>query len=190
VARRIAGTGSLGLERYVILVNGKGSPDNNYLLDMKAAVPSSLAICLPIDLKEKQPLWKSQAQRVVTLQQRIQAVPMNLLRAADTGGADFVVRGLQPSEDRVAISDGQLTLPSLRDLVVTMGRIVAWSHLRSGGLQGAAIADSLIAYGQQSNWQERIVKNAYASAKLARVDWDSYCKAYSAGAFNVHSDIR
>ena len=29
VARRIAGTGSLGVERYAILVEGKGSPDIN-----------------------------------------------------------------------------------------------------------------------------------------------------------------
>ena len=43
VARRIAGTGSLGLERYVILVHGKGSPDGNYLLDLKNAAPSELA---------------------------------------------------------------------------------------------------------------------------------------------------
>lgn len=35
IARRIAGTGSLGLERYIILVEGKGSPDANYLLDLK-----------------------------------------------------------------------------------------------------------------------------------------------------------
>ncbi len=38
VARRIAGTGSLGVDRYVILVEGKGSPDGNYLLDLKEAL--------------------------------------------------------------------------------------------------------------------------------------------------------
>ena len=35
VARRIAGTGSLGLERYIVLIEGKGSPDANFLLDLK-----------------------------------------------------------------------------------------------------------------------------------------------------------
>ena len=43
VARRIAGTGSLGVDRYVMLVEGKGSPDTNYLLDLKQALPCSLA---------------------------------------------------------------------------------------------------------------------------------------------------
>ena len=42
VARRVAGTGSLGVDRYAILVKGKGSPDGNHLLDLKQALPSSL----------------------------------------------------------------------------------------------------------------------------------------------------
>lgn len=42
VARRIAGTGSLGVDRYAILVEGKGSPDGNYVLDLKQALASSL----------------------------------------------------------------------------------------------------------------------------------------------------
>ena len=53
-ARRIAGTGSLGIARYVILVEGHGSPNLNYLLDLKAAIPSSLQPYL----KHKQPsIW-------------------------------------------------------------------------------------------------------------------------------------
>jgi uncharacterized protein (DUF2252 family) len=43
VAHRIAGTGSLGLERYVVLIEGKGSPNGNYLLDLKQSLASSLA---------------------------------------------------------------------------------------------------------------------------------------------------
>lgn len=42
VARRITGTGSLGVERYLILVRGRGSPDRNFLLDLKQALPSCL----------------------------------------------------------------------------------------------------------------------------------------------------
>lgn len=47
VARRIAGTGSLGVERYIAPVEGKGSADGNYLLDLKEALPSSLAPGVP-----------------------------------------------------------------------------------------------------------------------------------------------
>jgi uncharacterized protein (DUF2252 family) len=43
VARRVAGTGSLGLERYIVLVEGKASPNGNQLLDLKATPPSALS---------------------------------------------------------------------------------------------------------------------------------------------------
>ena len=39
---RIAGTGSLSLKRYLVLVEGKGSPNDNYLLDLKQSSPPSL----------------------------------------------------------------------------------------------------------------------------------------------------
>jgi uncharacterized protein (DUF2252 family) len=55
IARRIAGTGSLGVARFVILVQGKGSPEGNYLLDLKYASPS----CLAVHLEPKQPHWPS-----------------------------------------------------------------------------------------------------------------------------------
>ena len=79
VARRIAGTGSLGVDRYILLVTGKGSPEGNYLLDLKAAQSSSLTP----HLKVKQPRWPSEAHRVVAIQQRFQAVSMAFLKAMD-----------------------------------------------------------------------------------------------------------
>ncbi|HEV2212792.1 MAG TPA: DUF2252 family protein, partial [Gammaproteobacteria bacterium] len=70
VADRIAGTGSLGVHRYAVLVEGRGSPDENFLLDIKEALPS--APCL--HLKVPQPKWDSEAARVVTLQRNIEAI--------------------------------------------------------------------------------------------------------------------
>jgi uncharacterized protein (DUF2252 family) len=52
------------VERYAVLVAGKGKPDSNYLLDMKAAQASSLTA----HLKVKQPKWLSHAHRIVSLQ--------------------------------------------------------------------------------------------------------------------------
>lgn len=69
IARRIAGNGSLGVDRHMIVVEGKGSPDGNYLLDLKESRPSALTP----HLKAKQPRWKSEAQRIVAIQRRVQA---------------------------------------------------------------------------------------------------------------------
>jgi len=82
VARRIAGTGSLGVERYVVLVEGKGSPRQNYLLDLKAARPSATSV----SLKAPQPEWPSEAERVVWVQSHMQAASPALLRAVNVEG--------------------------------------------------------------------------------------------------------
>jgi uncharacterized protein (DUF2252 family) len=42
-ARRVAGNGSLGLERYILLAHGPASPDENFVLDLKFAAPSAVA---------------------------------------------------------------------------------------------------------------------------------------------------
>jgi len=76
-AHRIAGIGSLGVERYVLLVEGKGSPDGNYLLDLKAESPSSLQPYLQVH----QPDWHSQAERCVDSQQLVQGIHPALLSA-------------------------------------------------------------------------------------------------------------
>ncbi|MCX7135265.1 MAG: DUF2252 family protein, partial [Proteobacteria bacterium] len=96
-ARRIAGNGSLGVERYMVLVEGKGSPDNNYLLDLKLAVPSALTQ----SLKLRQPKWASEAQRVVGCQRIVQAISPALLHAVDGGRKSYVLKELQPTADRL-----------------------------------------------------------------------------------------
>ena len=57
VARRIAGTGSLGLPRYTVLIDGRGAPAEHFLLDLKFAPPSALARYV----KTKQPRWDNEA---------------------------------------------------------------------------------------------------------------------------------
>ena len=177
VARRVAGTGSLGLDRFVILVKGKGSPDSNYLLDLKLATPSSLFPYLRI----KQPKWPSQAHRAVAVQQRCQAVPMGFSQAVTMGGKPYVLRGLQPSEDRVSILPDTRCMAELEQLLASMGQIVAWTQLRSSGRQGSAVADDLIGWGQKTKWQQKMTKAALACAKQVRADAHTFNTAYDEG---------
>ena len=176
VARRIAGTGSLGVERYVLLVQGKGSPDGNYLLDLKQVLPTSLRT----RVKRKQPHWESDAHRVVALQRRIQAVSMAFLTPVKLDGRPFVLRGLQPGEDRVALTGG-IEARELEELLAEMGRLVAWGQLRSSGRQGSASADALIAYWAKRGRVPSMLALARACAKRVQNDWRAYCAAYDAG---------
>lgn len=173
VARRIAGTGSLGVERYILLVEGKGSPDGNYLLDLKQAMPSALVPHLHIP----QPHWPSQAARIVAVQRRMQAISMAFLQPVTLDGASYVLRALQPSEDRVVLAGWHGKLHRLEEVVATMGQIVAWDQLRSSGRDGAAGADELIDFGCQERWQAPLLELAAQCAEAVTQDWKQYVAA-------------
>lgn len=181
VARRVAGTGSLGVDRFAILVEGKGSPDANYLLDLKAALPSVAAMRWPT----LQPAWLSQAQRICSIQYRMQAIPMAFLHALPWKGASYVLRALQPSEDRILLPTTGGSVDQLLSAVGTMGQCVASAQLRSGGRQGSAIADVLIAFAAKKKWPVRVTELAHEMGRVTLADWQTYCAAYDSGRFDV-----
>jgi len=180
VARRIAGTGSLGVERYVVLV--RGGPDGLHLLDLKHALPSSLSPRLGA-----QPRWPDEAQRIVALQQRLQAVSMARLHALKVAGRPFVLRELQPSEDRVALDGLGRGGKDMTQFAATLGRLLAWAQLRSAGRQGSATADALIDFAQRKllrpKGEARLLEAARASAEQVLADARRYAEAYDDGAF-------
>ncbi len=181
VARRIAGIGSLGVERYIVLVRGKGSPDGNYLLDCKRALPSASVRFVVA----AQPLWADEAHRVVEVQRRMQAVSVAFLRPLRADGRSFVLRALQPSEDRIELGQRRHSLARLRSLVAEMGRCAAWAQLRSSGRGGSASADELIDFGRRRRWRRKLAKLARHMADVVESDWSIFTKAYDDGAFRV-----
>lgn len=181
VARRIAGTGSLGVDRYVILVHGKGSPDGNYLLDLKNAMPSALAH----NIKVRQPKWPTEAHRVVDIEHRMQAVSMAFLTAVKLGDQGYILRALQPLEDRINLDHNLHSMSDLHKTMCCLGQIVASAHLRSSGRDGSAIADELIDYGNKHKWKTKLLQAAQDCAKQVESDWAVYCEAYDDGAFKL-----
>jgi len=176
VARRIAGTGSLGVERFVVLVEGKGSPDGNYLLDIKEAKPSAMLPHL-VRLGIRQPDWPDEASRVVSVQNRMQAVDHAFLHPVKLGGLPCILKGLQPSEDRVSIGEWGKKLDRLKDVVSTMGRILAWDQLRASGRAGAATADDLVAFARRDDWVEQLLQTATSMTQTTRKQWKEFVQA-------------
>ena len=177
-ARRIAGTGSLGIARFVVLVEGEGSPDGNVLLDLKAATASTLAPRTRV----KQPQWPNEAERVATTQQRCQAVAPNLLAAVAFGGSPFVLKELQPSADRLDLAKIARGKSGLIEVASTMARLAAWAQLRSAGRGGAATPDALEAFAGDTGWVGRIGDTAHALAAVTLADYQDYCRAFDAHA--------
>jgi len=197
VARRIAGTGSLGLERYVVLVAGKGSAgkregnkregtkrengkrvDSNHLLDLKLALPSSLDAPLRERLTLVQPPWPHAAERCVALEQRLQAVPAAMLHPVIARDRSYVLRSLLPTQDRMRLDPKHTRPDELAQALRDMGRLAAWAHLRASGRQGAASADALIAFGlQRKAWAAPLLGVAEACAAQVKSDWQAWATA-------------
>ena len=172
IQKRIAGTGSLGLERYIILVEGNGSPDENYLLDFKETQSSSLQPYLPVS----QPQWETPAKRVVAIQQRLQGTSRALLEAINDSDKSYLLRELQPEEDAVNLQAWDGKLGRLQKLIETMAQVTAWDQLRSGGRQGSAIADELINFGQ-SSWHNSILEYAVYYSQKVNQDFQEFCQS-------------
>src|SRR6185436_12247682 len=175
MVRRIAGTGSLGVERFSLLVEGEGGPNSNYILDLKEAHPSALQP-LAKRLKVPQPQWANQAERVATVEQRVQSTPPALLMPVSFAGKPYVLREMQPTQDRVSLASCGGDLRRLQPVIETMGELTAWGQLRSSGRQGSAIADELIDFAQQPRWRRTILDFAEACQAQVMADYEAYCQ--------------
>ena len=181
VARRIGGTGSLGLERYAILVRGRGNPDGNFLLDLKYAPGSALRPYL----KLRQPEWGAEAQRVVSVQQRAQAASPAFLQAARMGERSYVLRELMPSDDRLTLTGQNRKPKRLAGAIHTMAQVVAWAEMRGGRYQGAASIDELAEFGHRKDWRKPLIDYARHYARQVDDDWREFRSAYRDKAVTV-----
>jgi uncharacterized protein (DUF2252 family) len=168
---RLAGTGSLGLDRYLILVNGKGLADRNYLLDFKQQPISTLQ---PYFTKI-QPQWANQATRVLRIQQLVQSAPPALAAAIEFDRRSYFLRELQPTQDKIDLKATKFSLAQLDRLIDTMALVTASAHLHGSGKSGAAIADELMAFGNSLEWQQELLSYASEYAQQVQQDYQDFC---------------
>ena len=177
IARRIAGNGSLGLERYIVLVRGDGSADGQYLLDIKFANPSALAAILGI----RQPRWRCEADRVVSIQRIAQAISPSLLGAVRAGKHSYLLKELQPAADRVNLAGLRGKTGALEDLIRTMAEVTAWGHLRTCGRMQSGSVETLAAFATGTDWRSHLKGNALDAMVKVVQQWQSFASDYDAG---------
>ena len=90
----------------------------------------------------------------------------------------YVLRALQPTEDRVPIAQYHNQFEYLSSTVSSMAQCLAWAQLRSSGRQGSAIADELIDFAQRKKWQSKLTSLTYELADQVKSDWEVYCARY------------
>ncbi len=156
-AFRFAGTGSLGLSRYGFLLKESNENESKYLLlDMKQVKASATASFVNIP----QPIWKSEAHRITEIQKRMQNCPPALLSPVVFKEQNFIIKELQPQKDGLDFKLFCDRYHDMGDVIKTMAILIASAQLRSTGRQGSAIADELIAFGNNENWQQEIINFA------------------------------
>ena len=173
VVGRIAGTGSLGVPRYSVLIRGEGANDDG-ILDVKSARRSALALHLDSSLADRQPSKRNHAERVIQIQRRMQAVPPALLSGMTVDSKPFVVRELQPVADRLDLAAWGGRLGRLLRAVATMGELTAWAQLRGASQGGADGIDALISFARLKPTHRRLIAFARDYARRAQADWKQY----------------
>ena len=173
VVGRIAGTGSLGVPRYAVLIRGEYRRDER-ILDVKAARPSALAVNLESSLADRQPAKRNHADRVMQVQRRMQAIPPDLLSGMAVGSKPFVVRELQPVADRLDLAAWDGRVGRLRRAVTTMGELTAWAQLRGASQGGADGVDALISFARSKPTRRGLLAFARDYTKRARADWEDF----------------
>jgi uncharacterized protein (DUF2252 family) len=179
-AFRVAGTGSLGVKRYVFLLRNTRDHKKHLLIDMKQAAPSSLQPWLTTP----QPAWTSEADRVVAVQHRMQNVNPALLSITDFNGDPYVIKEMQPTADKIDFLVIRDRYKDMACVIEDMAFLSASAMLRSAGRQGAALPDELIAFGTDVHWQQSLIDYSTAYAAQVKKDYTAYFKEYKAGFFN------
>ena len=183
---RIAGTGSIGIKRYVFLLRNTENPKKFLMVDMKQAKQSSVQPFIDV----QQPAWENDAERVVAVQRRMQNVSPALLNAAIFKDECYVIKEMQPAADKIDFLLIKDKYKYIARVIEDMALLTASAQLRSSGRQGSAIADDLIAFGKDVHWQQSVIDYASAYAKQVKKDFSNYLKDFKKGIFVNVNDYK
>ena len=178
---RLAGTGSIGVKRYLFLLKSTNTKNHYLLLDMKQARPSSVQPYVPV----QQLAWETEAARVIGVQQRMQNVSAALLSTTEFRGESFMIQELQPVKDSIKFKQ----LRDYRDMyqvIDDMASLTASAQLRSGGMQGSGNLDELMAFGADQGWQEAVIAYAEKYAGTIKKYYKEYSKDFKKGIYGTN----
>jgi len=176
---RVAGTGSIGVKRYLFLLKSTNTKKKFLLVDMKQSRPSSLLPYLDV----KQPKWSTEAERIISVQQRMQNMSASLLSSTLFHGEPFVLQQLQPVKDSINFKLIRDQYRDIYQVIDDMATLTASAQLRSGGMNGSATIDDLKAFAADTGWQQLLLDYAFKYAKKTKQYYNQYLKDYENGVF-------
>lgn len=181
---RLAGTGSIGVKRYLFLLKSTNTKNRYLLLDMKQSRPSSLEPYIQV----QQLNWDTEAERITAVQKRMQNVPAALLSTTVFQEEPFVIQELQPVKDAIKFKLLADDYRGMYQVISDMGALTASAQLRCAGMQGSGNIDDLAAFGKDEGWQEALLDYAETYAAKVRKDYRQFIKDHLKGMFKAKED--
>lgn len=152
-AIRIAGTGSLGQERYAMLCFNK-KKGKHYLIDIKETRKS----CYSELIKIKQPKFENDAVRINNVGYMMQFNSPAFLSSVFMDKKWFLVKELQLAADRMSLPDFGNDFGLFCDVARQMAVLIGYAHIRSSGHLNASSADDLKRFAEKKQWQKDIIE--------------------------------
>jgi uncharacterized protein (DUF2252 family) len=180
---RLAGTGSIGVKRYLFLLKSTNTKNKYLFVDMKQSRPSSLMA----HLQHTQPEWESEASRIIEVQKRMQNVSASLLSTTIFQEEPYILQELQPVKDSINFKLIRDQYRDIYQVIDDMATLTASAQLRSGGTDGSAITDELKAFGNHEGWQEEVLSYAMKYADKVKRDFRQFQKDYKKGLFALQN---
>jgi uncharacterized protein (DUF2252 family) len=180
---RLAGTGSIGVKRYLFLLKSTNTKNKYLFVDMKQSRPSSLMA----HLQHTQPEWESEASRIIEVQKRMQNVSASLLSTTIFQEEPYILQELQPVKDSINFKLIRDQYRDIYQVIDDMATLTASAQLRSGGTDGSAITDELKAFGNHEGWQEEVLNYAMKYADKVKRDFRQFQKDYKKGLFALQN---
>jgi uncharacterized protein (DUF2252 family) len=174
VCGRVAGIGSMGRLRYVVLVTGKGSAEGrNVLLEFKESRPS--AYDLYRDRETKPEALAARAERVGSVQRRSQAACSQWLGFAVDGPLSFQAREIGPPDARVD-TKGLRSNALMEGVARVQSSLLARTHARAA-MRAVGPANPLAELADPEVFAQRVLAFALGYADLVRRDWARFAGA-------------
>ena len=117
---------------------------------------------------------------MVSIQRISQAIPPALLGFVGLRVRGYLFKELEPTVDRVNLTELGDKSAALLDVVQTMAETVAWAHLRNCDRLGADSVDVLAAFAGRVQWRDSIVHSASAAHSMVTRQWRNYSVDYDA----------
>lgn len=177
---RIAGTGSIGIQRYVMLLAHTRNPQKKLLVDVKQAMPPAPGAYINIP----QPEWPNEATRITTIQEMMEHVSPAFLSSFQHNGNWFVIKELQPTADKVNVFQTIKQPAHMENYMADLGTLTASAQLRSSRRQGSVTADELYHFASDENWIQILSEWCMWYAEQVGQEYAIYKEAWRDGAFN------